>query len=293
MACRETLNGLKIRMSVINQPVEPGLCFCLIISQKDLSILAGEAMAATREQYLYMAKLAEQTHRYENMMDYMEKVALAATVEEELTVEERNLLSAAYKNVIDALRKSLGTISSIEQSQENQGNSNRLTAIQSFRVRIETEFSSTCGRILDFIETTLIPKSPSNASKVLYLKMKGDYYRYLAEVKINGHEQHNDIVEKALSSYEIAQEAARAEFPPTHPLRLGVALNFSVFYYKILYSPVKAHSIAKQAYDEADLEQDTLQDDSFKESAEIMKRLHGNLDIWTSDMEEGETEQDQ
>ncbi|KAG6522501.1 hypothetical protein ZIOFF_019641 [Zingiber officinale] len=285
-------------------------------------------MAATREQYLYMAKLAEQTHRYENMMDYMEKVALAATVEEELTVEERSLLSAAYKNVIDALRKSLGTISSIEQSQENQGNSNRLTAIQSFRVRIETEFSSTCGRILDFIETTLIPKSPSNASKVMYLKMKGDYYRYLAEVKINGHEQHKDIVEKALSAYEIAQgkgigilndiiidwfwqEAARAEFPPTHPLRLGVALNFSVFYYKILYSPEKAHSIAKQAYDEADLEQDTLQDDSFKESAEIMKRLHGNLDIWTSDMElsmmtdtkkpppllnclqEGETEQDQ
>lgn len=161
-------------------------------------------MEETREKYLYMAKLAEKSVRFENMMEYMENVALAATVAEEFTVEERNLLAVAYKNVIGTLSNSLSTISTIEQGQEDQGNSNRLAAIQSFRERIETEFSSTCGRILDFIETTLIPKSGSNVSKVFYLKMKGDYCRYLAESKI-GFDQRKDIAEKTLSSYEIAQ----------------------------------------------------------------------------------------
>ena len=47
-------------------------------------------------------------------------------------------------------------------------------------------------------------------------------------------------------SYQDAFDIAKAEMQPTHPIRLGLALNFSVFYYEILNSPDKACHLAKQ-----------------------------------------------
>ncbi|THG20722.1 hypothetical protein TEA_005829 [Camellia sinensis var. sinensis] len=77
---------------------------------------------------------------------------------------------------------------------------------------------------------------------------------------------------------------ANTELAPTHPIRLGLALNFSVFYYEILNSPDRACSLAKQAFDEAIAELDTLGEDSYKDSTLIMQLVHDNLTLWTSDM---------
>ena len=52
------------------------------------------------------------------------------------------------------------------------------------------------------------------------------------------------------------QDIALAELASTHPIRLGLALNFSVFYYEILNSPDRACSLAKQVSFSASL--DTL-----------------------------------
>ncbi|KAL0361768.1 UNVERIFIED_CONTAM: 14-3-3-like protein 16R [Sesamum radiatum] len=76
---------------------------------------------APREENVYMAKLAEQAERYEEMVEYMEKVSASLPEKEEMTVEERNLLSVAYKNVIGARRASWRIISSIEQKEESRG----------------------------------------------------------------------------------------------------------------------------------------------------------------------------
>jgi hypothetical protein len=80
------------------------------------------------------------------------------------------------------------------------------------------------------------------------------------------------------------------QMQPTHPIRLGLALNFSVFYYEILNSPEKACHLAKQAFDDAIAELDTLNEDSYKDSTLIMQLLRDNLTLWTSDAQ-GENEE--
>ncbi|URE45954.1 hypothetical protein MUK42_25218 [Musa troglodytarum] len=228
-------------------------------------------------------RLAEQAERYEEMVEFMEKVAGAAAAGEELTVEERNLLSVAYKNVIGARRASWRIVSSIEQKEEGRGNHDHVAAIRAYRGRIEAELSSICAGILRLLEDRLIPAAAAADSKVFYLKMKGDYHRYLAEFRTGS--ERKDAAENTLTAYKAAQDISLAELAPTHPIRLGLALNFSVFYYEILNSPDRACSLAKQAFDEAIAELDTLGEESYKDSTLIMQLLRDNLTLWTSDMQ--------
>ncbi|VFQ70246.1 unnamed protein product [Cuscuta campestris] len=234
----------------------------------------------SREENVYMAKLAEQAERYEEMVEFMEKVAKTVDVDE-LSVEERNLLSVAYKNVIGARRASWRIISSIEQKEENRGHDDLVKTIKEYRGRIETELSKICDGILNLLETHLIPSASAAESKVFYLKMKGDYHRYLAEFKTGS--ERKEAAESTLLAYKSAQDIALGELASTHPIRLGLALNFSVFYYEILNSPERACNLAKQAFDEAISELDALGEESYKDSTLIMQLLRDNLTLWTSD----------
>jgi 14-3-3 protein epsilon len=132
----------------------------------------------SREENVYMAKLAEQAERYEEMVEYMEKVAKTVDVEE-LTVEERNLLSVAYKNVIGARRASWRIVSSIEQKEESRKNEEHVNLIKEYRGKIEAELSNICDGILKLLDSHLVPSSTAAESKVFYLKMKGDYHRFV------------------------------------------------------------------------------------------------------------------
>jgi len=82
--------------------------------------------------------------------------------------------------------------------------------------------------------------------------------------------------------------APLVQLAPTNPIRLGLALNFSVFYYEVMNSPERACNLAKQAFDDAIAELDTLTEDSYKDSTLIMQLLRDNLTLWTSDMEDQE-----
>ncbi|CAO2631971.1 14-3-3 protein epsilon [Lemmus lemmus] len=148
------------------------------------------------------------------MVESMKKIA---GMDVELTVEERNLLSVAYKNVIGARRASWR----IEYQQ-----------------MVETELKLFCCDILDVLDKHLIPAANTGESKVFYYKMKGDYHRYLAEFATGN--DRKKAAENSLVAYKAASDIAMTELPPTHPIRLGFALNFSVFYYEILNSPDRA-----------------------------------------------------
>jgi len=231
---------------------------------------------SNKEEEVQRAKLAEQAERYDDMANAMKKVTESNS---ELTNEERNLLSVAYKNVVGARRSSWRVISSIEQKTE--GSERKQQMAKEYREKIEKELKDICQEVLNLLDKFLIPKASAPESKVFYLKMKGDYYRYLAEVA-NGDER-KKVVDQSQGAYNEAFEIAKGQMQPTHPIRLGLALNFSVFYYEILNAPDRACHLAKQAFDDAIAELDTLNEDSYKDSTLIMQLLRDNLTLWTSD----------
>merc|ERR1719189_1350379 len=100
----------------------------------------------------------------------------------ELSNEERNLLSVAYKNVVGARRSSWRVISSIEQKTE--GSERKQQMAKEYREKVEKELRDICNDVLALLDKFLIAKASNAESKVFYLKMKGDYYRYLAEVAV-------------------------------------------------------------------------------------------------------------
>ena len=242
-----------------------------------------------REELVHIAKLAEQAERYDDMANAMKKVTKQG---EELGNEERNLLSVAYKNVVGARRSAWRVISSIEQKSE--GNERKHKMAENYRETIEKELNETCEDVLDLLDKYLIPKAPkksdvpgsSSESLVFYLKMKGDYYRYLAEVAVG--DKKEDVLEKSLRAYEDATKEARESMKSTHPIRLGLALNFSVFYYEIKNDSSAACNLAKSAFDEAIAELDSLNEESYKDSTLIMQLLRDNLTLWSSEQELGD-----
>ncbi|KAJ8762626.1 hypothetical protein K2173_008065 [Erythroxylum novogranatense] len=238
----------------------------------------------TREQYVYLAKLAEQAERYEEMVQIMQKLVVGSTPAAELTVEERNLLSVAYKNVIGSLRAAWRIVSSIEQKEEGRKNEEHVTLVKEYRSKIQSELSEVCASILKLLDANLIPSASVGESNVFYLKMKGDYHRYMAEFKVG--DEKKAAAEDTMLAYKAAQDVAGAELAPTHPIKLGLALNFSVFYYEILNQSDKACSMAKEAFEEAIAELDALGPDSYKDSTLIMQLLRDNLTLWTSDVQD-------
>ncbi|KAL7714749.1 14-3-3 protein 3 [Entamoeba marina] len=236
-------------------------------------------MAESREDCVFLSKLAEQSERYDEMVQYMKQVAALNT---ELSVEERNLLSVAYKNVIGSRRASWRIITNLEQKELAKGNDSHVEIIKGYRAKIEKELAEYCDDVLKVIKDNLLPNASSAESKVFYKKMEGDYYRYYAEFTVG--EKKTEVAEKSLSAYTEATEISNAELQPTHPIRLGLALNFSVFYYEIMNDADKACQLAKQAFDDSIAKLDEVPESSYKDSTLIMQLLRDNLTLWTSDM---------
>eukprot|EP01066_Platyproteum_vivax_P010627 Platyproteum_vivax@DN4781_c0_g2_i1.p1 len=237
-------------------------------------------MGDKRDENIYMAKLAEQAERYDEMADFMK---IVAEMGGELSIEERNLLSVAYKNCVGSRRASWRIISSVEQKEKSKDHAENAARAQKYRLKVEKELSEICDSILNLLSNFLIKNCGNQQeSKVFYHKMKGDYYRYISEFNVD--EKKAEASKQAHEAYKEASEHANSDLPSTHPIRLGLALNYSVFHYEILNNPDEACKIARQAFEDAISELDNVGEDSYKDSTLIMQLLRDNLTLWTSDM---------
>ncbi len=103
--------------------------------------------------------------------EMVENMKTVASADQELSVEERNLLSVAYKNVIGARRASWRIVTSIEQKEEAKGNEAQVALIKDYRQKIEAELAKISEDILEVLDKHLIPSAQTGESKVFYHKM--------------------------------------------------------------------------------------------------------------------------
>jgi hypothetical protein len=231
------------------------------------------------EESLTKAKLAEQAERYEDMVKCMKEVVQVK--KQQLAPEERNLFSVAYKNVVGATRSSWRILSDIENKRENEGKE-KDPLLCEYKSKVEEELKQITTEVVRFLDDKLLSQQFDDfesglESKTFYYKMKGDYCRYQAEIDKN-----DESIREADEAYKEAAETAQF-LPSTNPIRLGMALNQSVFFYEIKNEPDEACRIAKKAFDEAIADLDQLNEDSYKDSTLIMQLLRDNLTLWTSE----------
>ena len=237
-------------------------------------------MSEKYEKQVYLAMLAEQCTRYEDMMTFLEDMVKTKT--EDLTSDERNLLSIAYKNTISQDRQAIRTLLAYESKEAKKTDSPYLEYIKEYKVKVQKELETLCNKINGTIDSSLLPKADTDEAKVFYHKMKGDYYRYIAE-NVDG-DLKKKYSDSGLASYNAALEASKS-IDYKNPIKLGLALNLSVFYYEVVSNREEACKLAKETLDKAKQAMEGIDedDDEAKDAMSIINLLQENLDMWNNE----------
>merc|ERR1712151_1294570 len=145
--------------------------------------------------------------------------------------EERNLLSVAYKNAVGSRRAAWRIITSVEQKEKSKGNEQQAGWAKEYCGKVEAELQKICDTILGLLDGNLIGKASNGDAK-------------------------SKAAENARLAYEEAHKVAEKDLAVTHPIRLGLALNYSVFQYEVLQNPDEACKMARTAFEDAIAELD-------------------------------------
>ena len=227
------------------------------------------------EKLLIRAKLAEETERYKDMAHAMASLARSRG---QLTAHERSMLSAAFKNHVGAMRASWRIL---RASMEEEAVDKKRRLMQRYLRIMEGELREACTSILQLLVHRVLPSTDRSDVEciVFYRKMVGDYERYMAEV-MSG-EDGFEATRRARDAYDEALAAAAA-LAPTHPTRLGLALNYAVFQFEVLNSPSRACAVAKAAVDAAIDHLDSLSEEHYRDATLVLQLLRDNISMWVS-----------
>jgi 14-3-3 protein epsilon len=231
---------------------------------------------------VFMARVAEQAERFEDMVDFL--IPVLQSKGANVTSDERNLLSVAFKSLISSKRAAVRTISAIEQ---NPKYSKFGDALQAYKRKIETMLYDDCEKIIRIVKEKVLTQPCDGEPKAFFVKMVGDYYRYIAETADGARLE--DVKTKALQAYSEAQQIS---LPACNPIKLGLALNFSVFYYEVMKDQKKACVLADESLQAALEKIDELDEETFRDAKSIIELLKENLTLWKDEEEGGQNVDD-
>jgi 14-3-3 protein epsilon len=233
------------------------------------------------DDYVFLMKLFQKTERYPEMVKAINKYVEQNPV---LNEEERKLLCDGYKNIISDKRNSLRLLSNLSKKEEEEGKQiNHKKQINIIREKIQSELLSIFEEVHSFLDKYLIPNAQNTEAKVFYMKIKADYYRYHCEFAEN--DAFEEAKDKAEKIYKEAYDLALKEISIYNSIRLGLALNYSVFEYEIMDNKNDAYNIAQKAYDEVMKVVDDLEKERTSENLLLIQLIKENLNLWNNEME--------
>merc|ERR1712224_131540 len=218
------------------------------------------------EEKIFLARVAEQAERFEDMVEFL-KNAIDAKSGEDFTVDERNLLSVGFKNLIGSQRGAIRTIGAIEQNPKYQKFGD---ALAQYKKKIEGELYDKCIAIVGIVEAKCLKLAADDESKAFFQKMIGDYYRYVAESADQSILE--EVKQGALKGYEEADKLSKG-LNACNPIRLGLALNYSVFHYEVMNDHKKACELGEVALSEALEKIDDVDEETFRDAKSIIELL--------------------
>lgn len=236
------------------------------------------------EENIFMARVAEQAERFDDMVSFLQEVIKAKT--DDFTTEERNLLSVGFKNQIGSKRTAIRTISAIEQnpkySKFNEG-------LSQYKKRIEGELFDQCNNIVAVVKESCLPKATADETKAFFYKMIGDYFRYVAECSQG--DKLETVKNGALENYQLASTTCQT-LNACNPIRLGLALNFSVFHYEVMNNHKMACELGEQALTDALEKIDDVDEETFRDAKSIIELLKENLSLWKEEEDQNNAVED-
>ena len=231
--------------------------------------------------YLFLIKLFQRTERYPEMVKSKNKYV---ELNPKLSEEEKKLLSDGYKNIISDKRNSLRLLTNLSKKEEEERKpNNHKKQINIIREKIQNELLTIFEQIHSILDKFLIPNAQDSESKVFYMKIKADYYRYHCEFAEN--EEFEEAKNNAEKLYKEAYELALKDITIYNAIRLGLALNYSVFEYEIMDNKNDAYNIAQKAYDEAMKVVDDVEKERTSDNLLLIQLLKENLNLWNNEME--------
>ena len=233
-----------------------------------------ESKVYTREECVFLSRLNEKAEKYSEMFKYINKYV---ELDPKLSKEERNILCSGYKYIISDKRNSLRILNNIEKR-----NTYQLAYIKEIRENIEKELYQILLDIEKTLDKYLIPNAIDIENKVFYLKLKADFMRYKCEISYG--KELDDIISKTEKIYKEANDIANKELMISNSTRLGLALNYSVFFYDIKKMKEEAINIAKNAFDDAMKILDNLEISKAKDTLLIIQMLKENLIFWCNEI---------
>ena len=224
------------------------------------------------EELSSLAQIALIAERYEDASKYIEE--LIKKKKDDLNKDEKNIFYKSFKNIINSKRSAWRSADYMEEKEKND---ERITMIKNYKEILEKDIYDVCKNVIALINNFLLTKTILDESKIFFLKMKGDYYRYLSEFQ--SLIENKNYLDESEKNYKNAIELSQ-NISWINPTKLGLYLNYSVFYYENKKDTKKAIQIAKEAIKSAKKYSDKLKEEEDKDAEMSIQTLKENINYW-------------
>ncbi|KAH9976028.1 14-3-3 domain-containing protein [Lactifluus volemus] len=227
---------------------------------------------------LVLAKLAGQAERWDDVIKQLKSIISYS--DGHLTMEERNLLSIAYKHVMGTLLTSWRNIEGIEKQETVNGcvTQRKQALIRHQREKIENELADACRDLLNLLDRSLVPVVEPGEERVFNYKMHETICR------VRPTSRPRTISTTSIRAHKALYKHAFNTLPPWHPTRLGVALNFFVHFHDVHGSPDRACHLTNHAFDEVVGAMHATPEHTFRDSLMILQFLRDDIILWSAEM---------